>query len=99
MYTSGIHLVFYLVTVFSLNFSSASEGPFIANKAKKYVPEVHFPGGRGLVECMGNLGAMFSETSLLILRPYLCKPALVTFTHQFKMTDSNNFALCSMFSF
>ena len=31
--------------VFSLTFTSAGYGPFIAGKVK--VPEVHFPGGRG----------------------------------------------------
>ena len=30
--------------MFSLNFSSAGKGPFIASKAKN-VPELHFPGG------------------------------------------------------
>ena len=38
-------------SVFSLNFSSACKGPLIAGKTKKYAPEVHFPGGRGVVEC------------------------------------------------
>ena len=38
-------------SVFFLNFSSACKGPFIAGKAKKYAPEVHFPWGRGVVEC------------------------------------------------
>ena len=37
--------------VFSLlNFSSADKGPFMASKAKKYAPEVHFPRERGVVE-------------------------------------------------
>ena len=37
-------------TVFSLNFSSASKGPFMASKTKKNVLEAHFPGGGGVVE-------------------------------------------------
>ena len=36
--------------VFSPNFSAAGKGPFMAGKAKKYVPEVHFPGGGEVVE-------------------------------------------------
>ena len=33
-------------TVFSLNFSSAGEGPFMAGKAKN-APEANFPRGNG----------------------------------------------------
>ena len=40
-----------IASVLFLNFSSACKGPFIAGKAKKYAPEVHFPWGRGVVEC------------------------------------------------
>ena len=40
-------LVNMTVAVFSLKFSSAGKGPFMASKAKNYVPEVHFPGGKG----------------------------------------------------
>ena len=40
-----------LIAVFSLNFSSAGKGPFIAGKPKKYAPEMHFPGGIGVMEC------------------------------------------------
>ena len=36
--------------VFSPNFSAASKGPFMAGKAKNYVPEVLFPGGGEVVE-------------------------------------------------
>ena len=41
------NLVNMTVAVFSLKFSSAGKGPFMASKAKKYAPEVHFPGGKG----------------------------------------------------
>ena len=51
----------------------------MASKAKKYAPEVHFPGkgggegGSGVRDMappsLGNLGATFSETSLPYLRP------------------------------
>ena len=34
-------------TVFSLNFSSAGKGPFMASETKKNVLEAHFPGGGG----------------------------------------------------
>ena len=40
-----------LIAVFSLNFSSAGKGPFIAGKPKKCAPEMHFPGGIGVMEC------------------------------------------------
>ena len=37
--------------MFSPNFSAAGvKGPFMAGKAKKYVPEVLFPGGGEVVE-------------------------------------------------
>ena len=36
--------------MFSPNFSAGGKGPFMAGKAKKYVPEVHFPGGGQVVE-------------------------------------------------
>ena len=34
-------------TLFSLNFSSAGKGPFLASKVKKCVLEGHFPCGEG----------------------------------------------------
>ena len=40
-----------LIAVFSLNSSSAGKKPFIAVKPKKYAPEMHFPGGIGVMEC------------------------------------------------
>ena len=74
--------------VFSLNFSSADKGSFIAVQGKKYSPKVLFPGCRGAAECgtwPPPLGAKFSELHSLILRLGLCKSAVVTFTQQFKM--------------
>ena len=89
-------------TVFSLNFSSASKGPFMASKTKKNVLEAHFPGeGRGSGEgdiatiSLWNLGTKFPETSC----PHLPKSAAVNFGKQFKMFDSNNLTLSSMLSF
>ena len=35
-------------TVFSLNFSSAGKGPFMASKEKNIHQEAHFPGGSQL---------------------------------------------------
>ena len=59
----------YRYPVFSLNFSSAGKGPFMASKAKN----MHFPGAGGggewgsgvrgmALPFLGNLGAKFSET-------------------------------------
>ena len=47
---------------------------------------------------LGNLGAKFSEMSFSHFTPIVCKSAIVTFTQQFKMIDSKNFTLSSMFS-
>ena len=61
----------YRYPVFSLNFSSAGKGPFMASKAKN----MHFPGGgsgvRGMaLPLLGNLGAKFSETLFLHFKTY-----------------------------
>ena len=56
------------VTVFSLNFSSAGKGPFMASKTKKYAFSWGGGGGggdgkRGMAPLsLRNLGAEFSET-------------------------------------
>ena len=55
--------------VFSLNFSSAGKGPFIASKPKEYAPLM----GEGVVEwgtMPGNLGARSSETSFPHFKTY-----------------------------
>ena len=71
-------------TVFSLNFSSAGKGPFMASKTKKNVLEAHFPGGGGgggsgerdmATISLWNLGTKFPETSF----PHLPKSAAVNF--------------------
>ena len=55
--------------VFSLNFSSAGKGPFMAGKAKNINQSCTFlgAGGSGVQDMAlplkGNLGAKFSETS------------------------------------
>ena len=74
--------------VFFLNFSSACKGPFIAGKAKKYAPEVHFPWGRGAVECgtwplpCGEIQELSSlKRHSLILRPVLRKSAVHIFIY------------------
>ena len=94
--------------MFSLNFSSASKGSFIAGKAKNmYHRGALFQrqAGSGVRDMgpplLGNLGAKFSETSFPHCKTYfyLRKSAVATFTQQFKTIDSNNFTLPSMFSF
>ena len=69
--------------VFSLNFSSAGTGQFMASKAKN-APEAHFPGkggggkGRGYwseghgpaLPSLGNLGAKLSKTSFPHFKTY-----------------------------
>ena len=70
-------------TVFSLNFSSAGKGPFMASETKKNVLEAHFPGGGGggsgerdmATISLWNLGTKFPETSF----PHLSKSAAVNF--------------------
>ena len=69
------------LAVFSLNFSSAGEGPFMAGKAKN-APEANFPRGNGrqgggdsevrdmTLPSQGNLGAKFSEMSFPHLKTY-----------------------------
>ena len=63
-------------TVFSLNFSSAGEGPFMAGKAKN-APEANFPRGNGrqgggsevrdmTLPSQGNLGAKSLKCHSLI---------------------------------
>ena len=71
-------------TVFSLNFSSAGKGPFMASETKNSVLEAHFPGGGGgggrgkgamATIPLGKLGTKFPETSF----PHLPKSAAVNF--------------------
>ena len=52
--------------MFSLKFRSVEKGPFMADKAKKNKPKLHFPGGGEAGHgppLLGNSGAKFSETS------------------------------------
>lgn len=76
---------------FSLNFSSADKGLFIAVEAKNIHQRCTFLGAGGQWSVghgpalAGILGAKFSELHSLILRLSLCKSAMVTFTQQFKM--------------
>ena len=68
-----------LIAVFSLNFSSAGKGPFIAGKPKKYAPEMHFPGGIGVMECrtwltlIGKLVAKGTEKRATKIMQQCCK--------------------------
>ena len=66
--------------MFSLNFSSAGKGPFMAGKAKN-APEAHFLRGMGgwgvgsevrdmTLPSLRNLGAKFSEMSFPHLKTY-----------------------------
>ena len=48
---------------------------------------------------LGNFGTKFSEMSFSHFKTYFTQIAVVTFTQQFRMIDSNNFTLSSMFSF
>ena len=77
------------VAVFSLTFSSAGKGPFMASKAKKIYMRWHFPGGKGDsgVEDMAHPRWEIQELSSLkrcspILRPILHKSAVVIFKQQ-----------------
>ena len=88
--------------MFSLNFSLAGKGPFIAVKAKKICARGALSweeGGSG-VHGKFRSYSKFSETSFPHFKTLLilCKSAVVTFT-QFKTIDSNDFTLSSMFSF
>ena len=93
--------------MFSLNFSTAGEGSFIAGKAKNMHQRGALFWGQGdsgvrgtAPPLLGNLGAKFSEMSFPHCRTYSMQIGCnVTFTEQFKMIDSNNFTLSSMFSF
>ena len=95
-------LLFVGNSVLPIYFSSAGKGPFMAIKAKKkkYVPEVHSPGGRGVVENVENLGAKFSETSFHHFKTLFMQIGhCYLYTTIIKTIDSNNFTLSSMFSF
>ena len=92
--------------VFSLNFTSAGKGPVLASKAKNMHQRHTFlgrggKGGSGVRDMaspsLGNFGAKFPQTSFLILRPILCKSAIVILREQ-KTIDSNNFTGSSMSS-
>ena len=90
-------------TVFSLNFSSAGKGPFMASETKKNVLEAHFPGGgEGVVERGTWLQSHCEIWGLSSLKHHsLIYPnqLLLTLVKQFKMFDSNNLTLSSMLSF
>ena len=67
-----------LITVFSLNFTTAGKGPFMDGKAKNMCQRRSFLGGWGqwgeghqmASISLGNLGAKFSETSFLHFLTY-----------------------------
>ena len=59
--------------VFSLHFSSAGKGPFMAGKANKCMPEAHFPGGKW------SEGHSSVKCHSLLLRLILRKTAVVIF--------------------
>ena len=90
-------------TVFSLNFSSAGKGPFMASETKENVLEAHFPGGgEGVVERGTWLQSHCEIWGLSSLKHHsLIFPnqLLLTLVKQFKMFDSNNLTLSSMLSF
>ena len=93
-------------TVFSLNFRSAGKGPFMAAKVKIMRQRHNFLGGRGVMDwgtwacsCWEIWELSSLKHHSLILRPTLCKSAVVIFRQQFKTFNSNNFTLSSMFSF
>ena len=67
---TGLHDKVLYVPVFSLNFSSAGKGPFMAGKAKNMHQRCNLLGGGGVRRVrdvapllLGNLGANFSEMS------------------------------------
>ena len=67
---TGLHDKLLYVPVFSLNFSSAGNGPFMAGKAKNMHQRCNLLAGEGVSRVrdmaplvLGNLGAKFSETS------------------------------------
>ena len=92
--------------LFSLNFSSAVNRPFMAGKAKNMCQRCTLLGGGGQWSeghgppLLGNFGVKFSETSFPHFRTYFyANQPLLSFRQPFKMFDSNNFTLSSMFSF
>ena len=94
------------IAVFSLNFSSAVKGPFIAARAKKYAPEVHFPGGRGVVECgtWPHPCWKFRSQVLWNVIPsfwdlFYANQLLCPLQNNLTIIDTNNFTLFSMLSF
>ena len=67
---TGLHDKLFYVPVFSLNFSSAGKGPFMAGKANNMQQRCNLLGGGGVSRVrdmapllLGNLGAKFSEMS------------------------------------
>ena len=75
-------------SLFSTNFSSAGQGPFMASRAKN------------MCQRLGNLGAKFSETSFPHFKTYFTQIGrCYRLRQQFKTFDSNNFTLSSRISF
>ena len=67
---TGLHDKLLYVPVFSLNFSSAGKGPFMAGKANNMQQRCNLLGGGRVSRVrdmapllLGNLGAKFSEMS------------------------------------
>ena len=89
--------------VFSLNFSSAGKGRFMAGKAQDMCQRHTLMGGRGVVEWGTLLGPCCEILELSPLKGHslniLSKLAILFFIQQFKMFDSNNFTPSSMRSF
>ena len=89
--------------MFSLNFSSAGKGRFMAGKAQDMCQRHTLMGGRGVVEWGTWLGPCCEILELSPLKGHslniLSKLAILFFIQQFKMFDSNNFTPSSMRSF
>ena len=79
-----------LHSVFSLNFSSAGEGPFMDGKAKNIYFSKRGEGGQW---SEGHGPAHCEIFYSHILRPILRKSPVVIFRQQIKTFDSNNFTV------
>ena len=94
-------------TVFSLNFSSAGKGPFMAVKAINLFQRCNFlregeggGGGSGVRDMattlLWNLGAQFFEASFRHFKICFTQISRCYLRQQFKTFDSNNFTPSSM---
>ena len=92
-------------SVFSLNFSSAGNWPFMAGKAKIYARGALSLGGGGVLEwgtwpllCWEIKEPSSLKCYSLILRHILRKSAIVIFRQQFKTFDSDSDSVCTLLS-